>query len=128
MIDIHRIPAAVKCSAFDSIARLIFSGLGAVNEIAVHATVCVHANADGYAFPGFARIGQLTGIKDKRTLTKAISGIEQKGHLEVARARGQHVQPHRQVVGPDELVVQAPGFRPCSKQIGDLVGVHGAAA
>ena len=47
--------------------------------------------------------------------------------LRIGAAGGQHVQAHRQVVGPDELVVQAAGSSALAQQAVDLEGVHRSA-
>ncbi len=46
--------------------------------------------------------------------------------LRIRCAGGQHVQPDRQVVGPDELVVESAGGGSLAKQVGELEGLHGS--
>ena len=48
--------------------------------------------------------------------------------LGIRAARREHVHADRQVVGPDELVVQPPGGSELSQQGVELEGVHGSAA
>jgi hypothetical protein len=48
--------------------------------------------------------------------------------LRVGPARGEDIQAYGQVVGPDELEVEAAGFGPIPEQLGELEGLHGSGA
>jgi len=48
------------------------------------------ANQDGICFPRLATIKKRSGIKDKKTITKALKELEKAGFIEVVRDRGKH--------------------------------------
>lgn len=84
--------------------------------------------ADEYDRPGLDRSVLVADAHPRPAGNHVVDLVLGVGTLGIGPAGGQHVHADRQVVRPDELMVQPAGIGSLVQQVGELEGVHGTAA